>query len=329
MSVTGNSNPLGRYLRARRESIQPRQVGIEPQPGRRVPGLRREEVAALAGMSADYYLRIEQGRDRRPSEQVITALARALLLDEDNRQYLLRLSRPRAFIRRAPEDNTISEGVKQLLAQWAHTPAYVSDANQNVLAANRLVDGFAPGILIPGTNMLVSAFDSYAQARAQMPDPTADDLAVIAEWEDTLRELTAALRYHGDPDDPRLQEIVGTLSARYPTFRTIWAEHGAKPQVSGRKRTYIAPLGWVEFRWQTLEIPRTRGQFITTFFGEPGSLAARAIAYLAARPSGDGDLAGDERSQPESLPDTSDARRSSATRASSSDGTKIITALSS
>jgi transcriptional regulator with XRE-family HTH domain len=310
MSVAKSTTPLGEYLRARRELVQPHQVGIVVQPGRRVPGLRREEVAELAGVSPDYYLRIEQGRDRRPSEQVLTALARALLLDEDSRQYLLRLARPRPFIRPAPDDGRISDGVAQLLAQWDHTPAYVTDANQNILAANALIDGIAPGILVPGTNMLVSGFESYARLSATLSDPTTEELEVVELWEQTLRELTASMRYYGDPDDPRLQEIVGALSARYRLFRTIWAEHDAKPHVSGVKRAFVPPLGWIDFRWQTLEIPRTAGQFITTFFGEPGSAAAQAIAYLAARPS-------------------LDDNRATAIRASSSTGTNTIRALSS
>lgn len=310
MSVARSTTALGEFLRARRELVQPHQVGIAVQPGRRVPGLRREEVAELAGVSPDYYLRIEQGRDKRPSEQVLTALARALLLDEDSRQYLLRLARPRPFIRRAPEDGRISDGVAQLLAQWDHTPAYVTDANQNILAANALIDGIAPGILVPGTNMLVSGFESYARLTATLSAPTAEETDIVERWEHTLRELTASMRYYGDPDDPRLQEIVGALSARYRLFRTIWAEHDAKPHVSGVKRAFVPPLGWIDFRWQTLEIPRTAGQFITTFFGEPGSAAAQAIAYLAARPA-------------------VDDRRATAVRASSSTGTNTIRASSS
>ncbi|SEB14274.1 helix-turn-helix transcriptional regulator [Leifsonia sp. 21MFCrub1.1] len=284
MGVARNTTPLGEYLRARREQVQPHQVGLEVLPGRRVPGLRREEVAELAGMSPDYYLRIEQGRDRRPSEQVLSALARALLLDEDSFQYLVRLARPRPFVRRVPHDGSVSRGVAQLLAQWSHTPAYVTDANQNILAANPLVDGLGSGVLVPGTNMLITSFESYAAYRANSDPANAEDVEIITEWEGTLREMIAAMRYHGDPDDPQLQEIVGALSARHQFFRTVWAEHDAKPYVSGVKRAFVAPLGWVDFRWQTLEVPRSGGQFITMFFGDPGSAAAQAIAYLAALP---------------------------------------------
>jgi transcriptional regulator with XRE-family HTH domain len=320
MGAARNTTPLGEYLRARRERVQPQQVGIAVLPGRRVPGLRREEVAELAGMSPDYYLRIEQGRDRRPSEQVLTALARALLLDDDSAQYLLRLARPRPFIRRAPNDGSVSRSVAQLLAQWSHTPAYVTDANQNILAANPLVDGLAPGAFVPGANALVTSFESYARFRANA-SPSAEDRETISEWEGTLRELTAAMRYHGDLDDPQLQEIVGALSARHQLFREIWAEHDARPQVSGVKRAFVPPLGWVDFRWQTLEVPRSGGQFITTLFGEPGSPAAHAIAYLAALPSS-------LRTVSEGAAAT-DIRRPTAARDSSSAGAKTMTALSS
>ncbi|MGN7799018.1 helix-turn-helix transcriptional regulator [Leifsonia sp. 22587] len=321
MGVARNTTPLGEYLRARRESVQPHQVGIEALPGRRVPGLRREEVAELAGMSPDYYLRIEQGRDRRPSEQVLASLARALLLDDDSFRYLLRMARPRPFIRSAPTDGAISRGVELLLAQWSHTPAYVTDANQNILATNHLVRGMASGVLVPGTNLLVTCFESYAAFLASTPSATSTERETISEWEGTLRELTAALRYHGDPDDPHFQEIVGTLSARHQLFRTMWAEHDAKPHIAGVKRSFVPPLGWVDFRYQTLEVPRSGGQFITTFFGDPGSAAAQAIAYLAALP---------EPSQHAAhVPGEDDLRRSSAKRDGSSDGAKTRTELSS
>ena len=320
MSDARSTTQLGEYLRARRELVQPHQVGIVALPGRRVPGLRREEVAELAGMSPDYYLRLEQGRDQRPSEQVLMALARALLLDEDSFTYLLRLARPRPFIRRAPSDGGVSPGVAQLLVQLHDTPAYVTDANQNVLAANSLVAHLGSGVLVPGTNLLVASFESYARFRASTLSPSADDAETIAEWETTLREMTAAMRYHGDPDDDRLQEIVGALSARHPFFRTVWAEHDARPHVSGTKRAFVPPLGWIDFRWQTLEVPKSGGQFITMFFAAPGTAAAAAIAYLAALPSSRQD-ASDEAA-------TEFVSRATADRESSSIGTKRMTASS-
>ncbi|GGI35291.1 transcriptional regulator [Cnuibacter physcomitrellae] len=326
MPATRRSTPLGEFLRARREQVKPEQVGIDPQPGRRVPGLRREEVASLAGVSPDYYLRLEQGRDQRPSEQVLTALARALLLDEDSRQYLLKLARPRPFVRRLPAQGSVAPSVLQLLDQWSNTPAYVSDGQHDVLAVNPLMAGIAPGIAVPGTNMLVSAYAGYHAYLAGVADQRLLDAHQLSEWEGTLRELTASLRFHADPDDRRLHEIVGMLSARYPLFRTVWAEHLARPQLHGTKRAYVEPLGWIDFRFQTLEVPRSAGQFITALFGEPGSPAARAIAYIAARPAAPASWS---QGAATAFTARSDLSRSNAVREASSDGTNTIRALSS
>lgn len=278
------SNALGEFLRARREFVQPEQVGIRPDASRRVPGLRREEVARLASISPEYYLRIEQGRVRRPSEQVLLGLARALVLDDSGRRYLLRLASPKPFMRVVEDQvSALDSRVARLLAHWSATPAYVSDANQYVLAANTLARAWVPaGMLDPGVNLLVSAFEQYADVQGTMSPDAPEAERIHREWEATLRDLTAPLRYYGRPDDPRLQEIVGMLSARHPVFRTIWAEHLVKPQMSRLTRTFIEPLGWVDFRSQTFEVPHT-DQFLTVFFGEPGSAAAAAIAYLVAR----------------------------------------------
>ncbi|MBF4564669.1 helix-turn-helix domain-containing protein [Plantibacter sp. VKM Ac-2876] len=284
MSPTRLSNALGEFLRARREFVRPEQVGIGADASRRVPGLRREEVAHLASISPEYYLRIEQGRVRRPSEQVLLGLARALLLDDSGRRYLLRLASPRPFMRAVDDRSTqLDDRVARLLAHWSGTPAYVSDDNQYVVAANALARAWVPqGMLDPGVNLLVSAFEQYADFRGTTSPDAPEYDRMHREWEGTLRDLTAPLRYYGRPDDPRLQEIVGMLSARHPVFRTIWAEHLVKPQMSRRTRTFIEPLGWVDFRSQTFEVPHT-DQFLTVFFDEPGSAAAAAIAYLAAR----------------------------------------------
>lgn len=278
------TNQLGEFLRARRESVQPHEVGLAAGPSRRVPGLRREEVAALASISPDYYLRIEQGRVQRPSEQVLLGLAEALRLDDSGRRYIFRLARPTPFIRRVEDDPpAIGDAMNQLLSHWSHTPAYVTDSNQNILASNLLMEFFSPnGLHRPGSNLLVGAFEGYSDFLAEPVTDPREAEAIAAQWEGTLRELTAPLHYYGTPDDPVLQAIVGTLSARHAVFRTIWAEHTAKPQMAGVKRVDIPQLGWVEFRWQTFEIPMS-AQFLTIFFGEAGSSAAAAIAYLAAQ----------------------------------------------
>jgi transcriptional regulator with XRE-family HTH domain len=132
-------NLIGEYLRARRELVRPEDVGL-PDPGngrRRVPGLRREEVAMLAGVSADYYVRLEQGRDQHPSEQVLDALARALQLDEHGAAHLRRLAQPPPRRRRpSRRPERVSAGIRQLIDSWAETPAFVEGRYMDVASAS-------------------------------------------------------------------------------------------------------------------------------------------------------------------------------------------------
>ncbi|MEV8253512.1 helix-turn-helix transcriptional regulator [Rhodoglobus sp. NPDC076762] len=262
---------LAVYLRARRDSLLPVDVGLPPASGRRVPGLRREEVAELAGISADYYLRIEQGRDQHPSDQVLGALARALRLDEDARDYFFRLARPGS---QASRSHPLSESVLRLLDYWSHTPAYLFDRNHDVLAANQLMRALSPEVE-PGHNQLIDAFAGYARALDEQ-----QPAAVVEGWESVLNQMLAALRFSSDPDDPRLHEVVGHLSTTYRSFRALWARHEARPHTGGTIHVNVAPIGWVEFRWQALEVSNAPGQFVVTYLVEPGTHAAAAIAYL-------------------------------------------------
>lgn len=281
MRSTGPENPLGDFLRARRERVQPEQVGIMRLPGRRVPGLRREEVADLAGVSLDYYLRLEQGKDSRPSDQVVAGLARALLLDDVSRQYLMKLAQPRPFVRVVREEQ-ITDAVAALLGQWSQMPAWVCDGNQNVLAVNPLARALSPTILVPGINHLIAAYEDYAAFCGQPADYEHREVEE-AGWEGALRNLTAALRYNGDPADPRFHEVVGYLSERHAAFRRIWALHEARPQLSGTSLFEVGSFGWVELDWQSLDLPGASNLFVTLVFAEAGSRGAEALAYLAAQ----------------------------------------------
>jgi transcriptional regulator with XRE-family HTH domain len=274
--MTTGRSLVADFLRARRESLQPEEVGLPRDANRRVPGLRREEVAELAGISAEYYVRLEQGRDHQPSEQVLASLSRALRLDDDGFAYLQRVSRAAPVAARAESPGPrLAASVRHLLDQWSHTPAYVSDGNHDVLGANAAARAMAPGYLEEGSNMLLSVF-----ASAETAERTAD-------WEAAATARVDSLRFNGDPADPRLQEIVGTLSVRDRGFRRMWARHNPRPLISGVTPSFVEPLGWVEFNWQTLEVPGRRGHFLTTFFGPSGSRADAAIAYLAASISRD------------------------------------------
>ncbi|NQX28653.1 helix-turn-helix domain-containing protein [Microbacteriaceae bacterium VKM Ac-2854] len=263
-------SPLAEFLRARRELLQPEEVGLPRDENRRVPGLRREEVARRAGISPEYYLRLEQGRDHQPSAQVLGALSRALDLDEDARAYLHRLAHPAPNTRR-PRIDAVEPAVLQLLQRMSDVPAYISDRNHDVLAVNPLAAALAPGYLLPGTNLLLAVVELGPDAHA------------VEDWAETTRRLVAALRHGSEPGDPRLQEIVETLSIRSPEFRRLWAAHDARPQTSGFALHLIPPHGWVRLRWQSLQVPGGSGHALTSMLAEPGSEGERALRELARR----------------------------------------------
>lgn len=266
---------LGTYLRARRDALRPEDIGVPRASGRRVKGLRRQEVAEMAGISAEYYLRLEQGRDRQPSAQVLGALARALRLDPDECSYLFRLagqSAPAENWRGAGAGSAeIRENVETVLMRWTHAPGFVFDRNQDVLAVNALGRSFVPFALEPGMNLLEAIVDGALAATTR-----------TQQWDDLVRFDTAALRYYGEPGDPRLNELVTALSARSRVFREAWESHEARPRRSGVAPVLVEPFGYIDFRWQRFEVPGG-GQFLTTFFGDPGSPAAAAIEYLSAK----------------------------------------------
>ncbi|MEU6557033.1 helix-turn-helix transcriptional regulator [Streptomyces sp. NPDC046915] len=212
--MTRDTNTLGEYLRARRELVTPDNVGL-PQLGiRRVPGLRREEVAMLAGISADYYLRLEQGRDRNPSVQVLESLARVLQLDDAGTAYLLGLGsdRPRRT-RRRPRKETVPSGIRKLVDSLT-LPAFLEGRYFDVLAANPLATALSPR-LVTGHNRLRDVFLDPAE-RSLYPD-----------WEEATADLVAGFRQSvgTDTDDPRFIELVGELSLASDRFRQLWARH--------------------------------------------------------------------------------------------------------
>jgi transcriptional regulator with XRE-family HTH domain len=219
-------NAIGEYLRARRELVRPEDIGLPDGGRRRVPGLRREEVAMLAGVSADYYVRLEQGRDQHPSEQVIEALGRALQLDEDGVAHLRRLGAPAARRRRPPRrPERVPAGILELLDSLETTPAYVYGRYLDVLAANPLATALVP-YYRPGVNLVRAAF----------LDPMIDE--THGDRDLATKTAVAALRALTGPevDDPQLEELVGELSVRSERFRRLWARHDVRPKRSGRTK---------------------------------------------------------------------------------------------
>jgi transcriptional regulator with XRE-family HTH domain len=277
-------NLIGEYLRARRELVRPEDVPLPELSGRRrVPGLRREEVALLAGVSIDYYVRLEQGRDQHPSEQVLDALARALQLDDDAAAHLRRLARPPARRRRsAPRPERPPAGIVRLIECWTETPAVVEGRYTDVLAANSLALALAPYYAV-GTNLV----------RATFLDPRVRDM--YADWERVTESAVAALRalVGPDVDDPRLNELVGELSVRSDRFRKLWARHDARPRRSGAARLDHPQVGPLELSYEKLPIPDADRQTLAVYHAEPGSPSAQSLALLAslARPGDDARVA--------------------------------------
>ncbi|MFI5613093.1 helix-turn-helix transcriptional regulator [Amycolatopsis sp. NPDC051903] len=262
-----SSNALGDFLRARREQVRPEAAGLPGGTGRRVSGLRREEVAILAGISSDYYLRLEQGRDRNPSEQVLRALAGVLRLDADATAHLLTLARParkRAAPRRLPP------GVERLV-DCVVTPAYVQDKLTNVLAANAPATALSPSYR-PGVNLL----------RAVFLDPA--ERALRRDWTEATEEGVATLRARVGPDvgDPRLVELVGELSVRSDRFRRLWGRHDVRPRTSRVHRLRHPALGDLELRSTKLTVDGTDAVTLVVFQAEPGSRSAESMALLAS-----------------------------------------------
>lgn len=217
------------------------------EPGRKVKGLRREEVAELADISFEYYLRLEQGRHRQPSPQVIECLARALLLDKHGAFYMHRLVRLQAGPGILGEpDPAVAENLRETLEMWDHTPAIVFTPNADVVSSNRLAKSLAGSSVEVGVNLVFMVFSDRCRAAA-------------ADWEAMARNCVANLRWRANPYDPHLQEIVGLLSLRDPDFRRIWAMHEAYPADLG-VMTFRAPEhAEVNLRFQTFEIPSTPG----------------------------------------------------------------------
>jgi transcriptional regulator with XRE-family HTH domain len=268
-----HENLIGEYLRTRRDLVQPRDVGIaDSDSRRRVRGLRRAEVALLAGVSSDSYVRLEQGRDQHPSPQVLNALARALQLDDDATAYLHRLATlPTRRDRTTPRPEQVPAGILQLIESWSQTPAYVHSRFMDVLAANPLATALAP-YYAKGENLVRAAF----------LDPRVRDM--YRDWEQATENTVAGLRALVGPDldDPRLDELVGELSVRSDRFRQLWARHDVRPKRSGTERIHHPLVGPLDLSHEKLPIPDTDRQTLAVFHAASGSVSAQALTLLAA-----------------------------------------------
>jgi len=271
------NDELRQFLRSRRGRVEPHEVGLPTGEGaRRVPGLRREELARLAGVSVDYYVRLEQGRATGASEDVLDAVARALRLDDDERAHLFDLARPtrtRAKQRTA-RPQRVRPGVLRLL-QSTPMPAFVLGRRLDFLATNRM------------TRALLCDFDARPprernHARWVFLDPAARELYV--DWEAVARDNVASLRMDAGrhPDDPELSALVGELSVKSPEFAGWWASHDVLRQTHGTKRYHHPIVGALTVGYEALTLPDDPDQTLFLYTVEPGSPSAEALELLSA-----------------------------------------------
>jgi len=277
---------LGRFLRARRTQVTPADAGLPAGTGlRRTPGLRREELATLAGVSVDYYIRLERGRETRPSPAVVDALARALRLTPDELAHLRELASRAA--RSVPEppaapSRAVRPGIRLVLESLRPNPAYVVSRTNELLAWN-------PG----GVRLLAGIEDWPARqrniARFAFLHPAAREL--YDDWGNQVRGCVARLRALAgtDPDAPDLAGLVGELLLKSPDFARMWERYEVAARAYGHKTYHHPEVGTFTLGYQTMPLEGTQGQRLNVFFAEPGSADydAMVLLDLAARePSG-------------------------------------------
>ena len=263
-------SPLGDYLRARRGATRPEDVGVQSHTRRRVPGLRRDEVARLAEISQEYYLRLEQGRDRTPSDQVLQALVRALRLDAAGAEHMARLTTAEPVDMAAAEAAVPTEAMAALLDTWPDTPAYIINSRHEVVLSNALARWVVPLGLEPGRSIPEVVF-TYPEVRA------------LPTWPALADRTARRLRFYGHPYDERLHAIGARLSALDPTFRRLWERHEVDPYTDGDVRPFVDGYGQVPLHHQTFVVPDTPGYLLCAYHAVPGSESAAALAHLTDR----------------------------------------------
>jgi transcriptional regulator with XRE-family HTH domain len=269
-----NRGELATFLRTRRSRLRPADVGLPSAGRRRTPGLRRQEVAQLAGISVDYYIRLEQARGPHPSRQVLTAIARALMLTADEREYLFRLAEQSPPTAAGPS-REITPGIRNLLDSLPETPAYVVDAKYDVLAWNKLATHFIgdlSGFPEADRNMIRWVFRLPATALPWTDSET------VRFTRSTIADLRASFARY--PADPGIQGLVTELLGVSPQFAQMWAEHEVESRHPIIKRVTHPLAGPLEFECRVLHIPET-GQRMIVYCAAPGSAAQAAFRRLA------------------------------------------------
>ncbi|MFC1408329.1 helix-turn-helix domain-containing protein [Streptacidiphilus sp. N1-12] len=269
-----DSNELRDYLRSRRARITPAEAGLPQTGARRVPGLRREEVAMLAGVSVDYYVRLERGRNLNVSEAVLDAVARALRLNAVERDHLFTLARPTRARRRPAPPQRVRTGLLRVVEQWTESPAILIGHRNDVLACNRLARVF------------YTDFDALPRHERNMTrylflDESAREL--YTDWESAARGSVAGLHLYAGrhQDDPRLAELVGELSVRDRDFRRWWADHDVLRRSHGSKSYHHPVAGDLTLEYEVFNPTGDPDLTLGLYTVEPGSPSQQALRLLA------------------------------------------------
>ncbi|MFH8680205.1 helix-turn-helix domain-containing protein [Streptomyces lydicus] len=279
--ATDSPNTLGDFLRTRRARLRPEDVGMAPYGARRrVPGLRREELAQLAGVSVAYYTRLEQGQSHNASEGVLDALARALRLTADERAHLRALARPARARRRPPvRHDKARPGVRQLLAAVPGVPAVALGPRFEILAWNRLGHALLAGHL--DADSPDRPLDRPNAQRMLFLDPHTREL--YPDRDEEVRRAVSALRVAAGqhPDDPQLTELIGELSMKSTEFAALWSRHVVRNCTFGTKKFHHPLVGGLELDFEMLRTPDGSGQGVLMYTAAEGSPSEAALRLLA------------------------------------------------
>ncbi|TDE53179.1 transcriptional regulator [Nonomuraea mesophila] len=269
-----NRPALADFLRRRREALRPSDVGLVPGPRRRAPGLRREEVAALTGMSCDYYVRLEQQRSPQPSEQLLAALARALRLTADERDHLYRLA-GHNVPRRTPADTHVAPALLRVLDRLEDCPALILSSLAEVLVANRLATAIFGE---PSARTGWARSDVYRW----FTDPASRRVYPPEDHEHQARSLVASLRVAHGAEGPRSRagELVELLLAESEEFRALWERHEVARRFADHKTVVHPQLGRIEVDCQAL-FTEDQAQALLVLTPRPGSEAESKVRLLA------------------------------------------------
>ncbi|WP_129287454.1 helix-turn-helix transcriptional regulator [Streptomyces sp. GZWMJZ-114] len=271
------------FLASRRAKITPEQVGLPPSARRRVPGLRREEVAVLAGVSTEWYIRLERGHISGVSEDVLVAVAEALKLDDDERTYLFDLARAAQPARRTParrKDVPVPPRVQWLLDSMTMSSAFVRNGRMDVIAHNAL----ARAVHAPMFDSATTEYGRANIARFHFLDPIARHFFV--DWDAACHATVALLRAEAgrEPHDRALRELIGELSTLSPEFRKQWAAHDVRIRHDGVKRLRHPEAGDLELTYQSLDLPLSDRAMhdLTIYTAEPGTRSEEQLRLLAS-----------------------------------------------